>query len=62
MSRFMYSEQVLELVMLSGLLINYNFWSHVASDVRIDDKYLSNDHLKVKYQKIKLYGIHALPN
>ena len=32
--------EILELVLLSGLLVNYDFWSHVASDIGLDQKYL----------------------
>ena len=32
--------QILELVMLSGLLVDYDFWSHVPSDIGPDSKFL----------------------
>ena len=31
---------VLQLICLSGLLVDYNFFEHVASDIGIDDRYL----------------------
>ena len=34
---------MLQLVLLSGLLVEYNFYQHVASDVGIDMKYLPSD-------------------
>ena len=37
---------VLELVMLGGLLSSYNFKDHVASDISIDQKFLSPSHFK----------------
>ena len=40
--RFKYIDDlsVLQLVLLSGLLVEYNFYEHVASDVGIDQKFL----------------------
>ena len=38
--RYIDDLEVLDLAMLSGLLIDYNFWSHVASDVGVDQKFL----------------------
>ena len=40
--RFKYIDDlsVLQLICLSGLLIDYNFLEHVASDIGIDDRYL----------------------
>ena len=42
---------ILQLVLLSGLLVNYNFYQHVASDIGVDMQYLpaisyqTQDHL-----------------
>ena len=43
--RFKYIDDlsVLQLVLLSGLLVEYNFYQHVASDVGIDEEYLPAD-------------------
>ena len=40
--RFKYIDDlsVLQLICLSGLLVDYNFFEHVASDIGIDDRYL----------------------
>ena len=35
--------QILELVMLSGLLVDYDFWSHVPSDIGTDSKFLPTE-------------------
>ena len=51
--RFKYIDDlsVLQLICLSGLLVEYNFFEHVASDIGIDDQYLpaasyqTQDHL-----------------
>ena len=42
--RFKYIDDlsVLQLVLLSGLLIDYNFHTHVASDIAIDQKFSSS--------------------
>ena len=40
---------ILELVMLGSLLTEYNFYEHVASDVGIDQKFLSPQHLSTQY-------------
>ena len=40
---------VLELVMMSGLLTEYNFKNHVASDIGIDEKYIPAKDLKTQY-------------
>ena len=32
--------EVLELVLLSGLLIEYDFWTHVPSDISVEQKFL----------------------
>ena len=39
---------VLELVMLTGLLSEYNFKQHVASDIGIDELFVSADNLKTQ--------------
>ena len=39
---------VLELVMLSGLLTEYNFKQHVASDVGIDELYIPASSLQTQ--------------
>ena len=38
--------QILEVVMLSGLLISYDFWSHVPSDIGVDQYFLPSEHIK----------------
>ena len=40
--RFKYIDDLslLQLICMTGLLVDYNFWQHVASDVGIDDKFL----------------------
>ena len=49
--KFIDDLSILQLVCFSGLLVEYNFFKHVASDVGIDDKYLpasayqTQDHL-----------------
>ena len=45
--RFKYVDDltVLELVMLAGLVSEYNFKHHVASDIGIDEKYVSANNL-----------------
>ena len=42
--RFRYIDalQILELIMLSGILKNYNVYSHVPSDVPVDNQFLSH--------------------
>ena len=46
--RFKYIDDlsILQLICLSRLLVEYNFYQHVASDIGIDEKYLPSD----KYQ------------
>ena len=48
--RFKYVDDlsVLELVMLTGLLSEYNFKLHVASDIGIDEQYVSAENLKTQ--------------
>ena len=48
--RFKYVDDltVLELVMMAGLLSEYNFKQHVASDIGIDEKYVSATNLKTQ--------------
>ena len=41
--KFIDDLSVLQLVLLAGLLVEYNFYQHVASDVGIDMKYLPSD-------------------
>ena len=43
--RFKYIDDlsVLQLICLSGLLVDYNFYQHVASDIGIDEQYLPAD-------------------
>ena len=40
--------EILELVMVSGLLVDYNFWNHVASDIGIDQNYLESSEYKMQ--------------
>ena len=48
--RFKYIDDlsVLQLICLSGLLIDYDFKQHVASDVGIDDKFLPAEHYQMQ--------------
>ena len=43
--RFKYIDDlcVLQLILLSGLLMDYNFSQHVASDIGIDEQFLPPD-------------------
>jgi hypothetical protein len=49
-------QSVLQLVCLSGLLMEYNFYEHVASDVGISDQFLPADDLSV-LQLVCLSGL-----
>ena len=40
--------QILELVMLSGLLKDYDFWTHVPSDIGVDSKYLPTNNIQMQ--------------
>ena len=40
--------QILELVMLSGLLKDYDFWTHVPSDIGVDSKYLPANNIQMQ--------------
>ena len=40
--------EILDFVMLSGLLVDYNFWSHVASDISINQKFLHPESFKTQ--------------
>ena len=48
--RFKYVDDlsVLELVMLAGLLSEYNFRQHVASDIGIDELYVAAENLETQ--------------
>ena len=48
--RFKYIDDlsVLHLICLAGLLVEYNFFEHVASDVGIDDKYLPSSNYQTQ--------------
>jgi hypothetical protein len=48
--RFTYVDDlsILELVLLSGLLTEYNFRQHVASDIGIDEYYVPASSLKTQ--------------
>ena len=48
--RFKYVDDlsVLELIMLAGILSEYNFKQHVASDIGIDEKYVAPENLKTQ--------------
>ena len=48
--RFKYIDDlsVLHLVLLSGLLTEYNFTQHVASDIRLDQKFLPSDNYQTQ--------------
>ena len=54
--RFKYVDDltVLELVMLAGILSEYNFKQHVASDIGIDEKYVAPENLKTQDTLAKL--------
>ena len=54
--RFKYIDDlsVLQLVCLSGLLVEYNFFEHVASDIGIDDQRKLDE---TERSKVKLYHI-----
>ena len=43
--RFKYIDDlsVLQLICMTGLLVDYNFWQHGASDICIDDKFLPSE-------------------
>ena len=46
--KFVDDLSVLELVMLAGLLSEYNFKNHVASDIGIDEQYVDAVNLKTQ--------------
>ena len=40
--------QIVELVMLSGLLVDYDYWNHVPSDIGVDSKYLPPETIRMQ--------------
>ena len=48
--RFKYIDDlsILQLICLSGLLVEYNLYQHVASDIGIDEKYLPSDNYQTQ--------------
>jgi hypothetical protein len=48
--RFKYIDDlsVLQLILLSGLLVDYDFHQHVASDVGVDDQFLPAEHYQMQ--------------
>ena len=46
--RFIDDIEVLDLVMLSGVLRDYDYWSHVPSDIGIEQKYLPTEYSNIQ--------------
>ena len=40
--------QITELVMLSGILVDYDFWTHIPSDIAVDAKFLPSEKTRMQ--------------